>query len=287
MKEERILAYKKKNYKVKKTSLWKRLFLAAACLLYTGVLSDFTWRDFPSFSSEETVKLQQLAQNIFEQKNLNLPEELLSLLKPSAEPANVPAVTLAEIPEYTGDAYVTVNQNVPQFSEEELRDYDCNSFAELDSLGRCGVTQVMLGPETMPMEERGEIGMVKPTGWHTVKYQGADGHYLYNRCHLIGYQLSGENANEKNLITGTRYLNVTGMLPFENQVAEYIRRTAHHVLYRVTPIFDGSNLLASGVLMEAQSIEDAELSFSLYCYNVQPGITIDYASGDSSGPIYG
>ncbi len=281
------MASRKKNYKSKRISLRKRLFLAAACLLYTGVLSNFTWREFPSFSAEETVKLQQLAQNVFEQEKLNLPEELLSLLKPVAKQANVPAITLDEIPEYSQKPYVTLNQNVPQFTEEELGDFDCNYFAQLDALGRCGVTQVMLGPDTMPDEERGEIGMVKPTGWHTVKYQGVDGHYLYNRCHLIGYQLSGENANEKNLITGTRYLNVTGMLPFENQVADYIRRTGNHVLYRVTPIFAGNNLLASGVLMEAQSIEDAQISFSVYCYNVQPGISIDYATGESSGPKYG
>lgn len=138
----------------------------------------------------------------------------------------------------------------------------------------------------MPTEERGEIGSVKPTGWHTVRYNGIDGNYLYNRCHLIGYQLSGENANEKNLITGTRYLNTQGMLPFENQVAEYVKSTNHHVLYRVTPMFDGNNLLASGVLIEAQSVEDDKIKFNVYCYNVQPGIEINYTNGESTGPEF-
>lgn len=138
----------------------------------------------------------------------------------------------------------------------------------------------------MPTEERGNIGNVKPTGWHTVKYNGIDGNYLYNRCHLIGYQLTAENANEKNLITGTRYMNVQGMLPFENMVADYIKETNNHVLYRVTPIFDENNLLASGVLMEAKSVEDDSIEFCVYCYNVQPGVTIDYATGESTGPEY-
>lgn len=140
----------------------------------------------------------------------------------------------------------------------------------------------------MPTEERGSIGNVKPSGWHTVKYNGIDGNYLYNRCHLIGFQLTAENANERNLITGTRYMNVQGMLPFENMVADYIKETNNHVLYRVTPIFKGNNLLASGVLIEAKSVEDngSGIEFCVYCYNVQPGVTIDYKTGESNGPEY-
>jgi DNA-entry nuclease len=155
---------------------------------------------------------------------------------------------------------------------------------ELDSLGRCGTAYACVGVDIMPTEERGEIGMIKPSGWQTVRYDDLiDGMYLYNRCHLIGYQLAGENANEQNLITGTRYLNVEGMLPFENQVADYVNGTKNHVLYRVTPVFDGDNLLASGVLMEAYSVEDdgKGISFCVFAYNVQPGVNINYANGES------
>ena len=187
--------------------------------------------------------------------------------------------------DYTASPYSVVNDNVPYFSEEDLTRTDAfETYSELDSLGRCGVAYANICQELMPTEERGEIGSVKPSGWHTVNYhEYVDGNYLYNRCHLIGYQLSGENANEKNLITGTRYLNVEGMLPFENEVAEYVEETGNHVLYRVTPVFEDDNLVASGVQMEAYSVEDqgAGVMFNVYCYNVQPGITIDYATGDS------
>ena len=194
------------------------------------------------------------------------------------------AVGVADIPEYSGKAYCEVNGNVPYFSEDELVTEAFENYSELDSLGRCGVAYANICKELMPTKERGEIGMVKPSGWHTVKYSDRiDGNYLYNRCHLIAYQLAGENANEKNLITGTRYLNVTGMLPFENEVADYVESTGNHVLYRVTPVFDGDNLVASGVLMEAESVEDkgAGVCFNVYVYNVQPGVVIDYATGDS------
>lgn len=192
-------------------------------------------------------------------------------------------VKLAEIPAYTGDPYTVINDNIPDFSEE---DYSINSFeeySELDTLGRCGTAYANIGRDLMPVEERGSIGQVKPSGWHTVKYDNVDGKYLYNRCHLIGYQLSAENANDKNLITGTRYMNVEGMLPFENMTADYIRETGNHVLYRVTPVFDGENLLASGVQMEARSVEDdgEGILFNVFCYNVQPGIGLDYLTGDS------
>lgn len=193
------------------------------------------------------------------------------------------SVSLDSIPEYSGDPYVVVNNNVPFFPKEDLKAEAFESYGDLDSLGRCTVAYSMVGTETMPTEERGSIGQVKPTGWHAVKYDNVDGKYLYNRCHLIGYQLTAENANVKNLITGTRYLNVQGMLPFENLTADYIKETGNHVLYRVTPVFEGDNLVASGVLMEGESAEDdgEAIQFCVYVYNVQPGIIIDYATGDS------
>lgn len=200
------------------------------------------------------------------------------------QPSTEVTLSVAEIPAYAGEPYVTVNNNVPQFSETDLGVSSYEYYSDLDDLGRCGVVYACIGTDLMPTEERGEIGAVKPSGWHTIKYDIVDGKYLYNRCHLIGYQLSGENANVNNLITGTRYLNVEGMLPFENMVADYVRETEHHVLYRVTPIFEGDNLLASGVQIEAQSVEDhgEGIQFNVYCYNVQPGVTIDYATGDSA-----
>lgn len=187
------------------------------------------------------------------------------------------------IPEYSGNPYVELNGNVPYFTDEELSTTAFELYSELDSLGRCGACYTNVCKEIMPTEERGSIGMVKPTGWHTVKYDCITDRYLYNRCHLIGYQLAGENANEKNLITGTRYLNVDGMLPLENEVADYVNDTDNHVLYRVTPVFSGDNLLASGVIIEAKSVEDngAGVQFNVYCYNVQPGISIDYIDGQS------
>lgn len=193
------------------------------------------------------------------------------------------SVSLDSIPEYSGDPYVVVNNNVPFFPKEDLKAEAFESYGDLDSLGRCTVAYSMVGTETMPTEERGSIGQVKPTGWHAVKYDNVDGKYLYNRCHLIGYQLTAENANVKNLITGTRYLNVQGMLPFENLTADYIKETGNHVLYRVTSVFEGDNLVASGVLMEGESAEDdgEAIQFCVYVYNVQPGIIIDYATGDS------
>lgn len=190
---------------------------------------------------------------------------------------------LADVPAYSGQPYVAVNGNVPYFTEADLTDVSFESYSDLDSLGRCGVAYASVSQDTMPTEKRGSIGEVKPTGWHTAKYDNVDGKYLYNRCHLIGYQLTAENANAKNLITGTRYLNVQGMLPFENMAADYVKETGNHVMYRVTPIFEGDNLVASGVLMEAESVEDQGegVLFCVYVYNVQPGITIDYATGES------
>ncbi len=181
-----------------------------------------------------------------------------------------------------------MNRLSRSFQASDLTSSSYETFSSLDDEGRCGYAVACLGPDLLPDASRGPIGSVKPTGWHTVKYEGIDGNYLYNRCHLIAYELSGENANEENLITGTRYMNVDGMLPYENEVADYIKSTGNHVLYRVTPVFEDDNLLASGVLMEAESVEDggSGVSFNAYCYNVQPGISIDYATGDSSGQAY-
>ena len=193
-------------------------------------------------------------------------------------------VTLDSIPEYSGSPYVAINDNQPSFTKDDYTTKAFETYAELDKLGRCGVTYACVGVEIMPTEDRGNIGQVKPTGWVTAKYDFVDGKYLYNRCHLIGFQLTGDNANTSNLITGTRYLNVQGMLPFENMVADYVKETENHVLYRVTPIFDGDNLVASGVQMEAWSVEDdgEGICFNVYCYNVQPGVKIDYATGEST-----
>lgn len=192
--------------------------------------------------------------------------------------------SLADIPEFDGkQPYVIINDNQPDFSDSDLVSVSYEYYSPLDTLGRCGVVMACIGVDIMPTEERGAIGMVKPTGWHTVKYDNVDGKYLYNRCHLIGYQLSGENANEQNLITGTRCLNIEGMLPFEDLIAEYVKETENHVIYRVTPIFEGDNLLASGVQMEAKSVEDngEGICFNVFAYNAQPDIVIDYATGDS------
>ena len=191
-------------------------------------------------------------------------------------------VSLDSIPEYTYKPYVYINNNVPFFTDEELVVSNIESYESLDVLGRCGEAYACLSYSMMPSGERESIYDVKPTGWHSVSYDFIDGGSLYNRCHLIGFQLAGENANERNLITGTRYMNVEGMLPFENEIATYIKKTKHHVLYRVTPIFEGVNLVASGVLLEAQSIEDDKVSFCVYVYNVQPGVAINYLTGYSS-----
>lgn len=213
---------------------------------------------------------------------------IISFLVVSVAPSfSMQALAAEGVPVFDGSAaYFVFNNNVPNFPASELvRTDPFEMYSELDALGRCGVAYANICKELMPTTERGEIGMVKPSGWHTVKYNDViDGNYLYNRCHLIGYQLAGENANNKNLITGTRYLNVTGMLPFENAVANYVERTNNHVLYRVTPIFEGNNLVASYVHIEAWSVEDsgAGICYNVFCFNSQPGITIDYSNGNSA-----
>lgn len=192
---------------------------------------------------------------------------------------------LSSVPDFQNEPYVILNNNKPDFEEDDYTTESFENYSNLDSLGRCGVAFACLSIDTMPSanEERESISSVEPSGWINKKYETVEGGYLYNRCHLIGYQLSNENANEKNLITGTRYMNTEGMLPFENDVAEYIKETNNHVLYRVTPIYEGDNLVASGVQIEAESVEDngEGICFNVYCYNVQPGIEIDYKTGDS------
>ena len=192
-------------------------------------------------------------------------------------------VTVEELPEYDGHPYIAVNDNMPDFDEDDLTEDSFEMYSDLDSLGRCGVCYANVGQDLMPTEKRGSIGSVKPTGWVTSKYDFVDGKYLYNRCHLLGYQLTAENANERNLITGTRYMNTEGMLPFENLVADYVRESGGHVLYRVTPVFYGDELVARGVQMEGFSVEDkgASVCFNVFVYNVQPGVTIDYADGSN------
>lgn len=221
--------------------------------------------------------------------------------KPTVEPTEVPEptteptqivttdfskidITLADIPAYTTEAYVVINNNIPFFTVSSDMTESYEFYSELDALGRCGVVYANIGKDIMPTEDRESIGSVKPTGWVTAKYDIVEGNYLYNRCHLIGFQLTGENANTKNLITGTRYMNVIGMLPFENMVDDYIDETGNHVMYRVYPMFDGDNLVATGALMEAWSVEDngEGICFNVFVYNIQPGITIDYATGDSA-----
>lgn len=194
------------------------------------------------------------------------------------------AISIEDVLEYSGQPYVIINDNEPYFDKDDLTTQTFEKYSSLDSLGRCGVAYANIGEETMPTEKRGNIGMIKPSGWQIKKYDFIDGKYLYNRCHLIGYQLSGENANEKNLITGTRYMNTEGMLPFENEVADYVKDTGNHVLYRVTPVFEEDNLVADGVLMEAMSVEDRglDIEFNVFVYNVQPHVKIDYQTGKSS-----
>ncbi len=211
---------------------------------------------------------------------------LWSLILAGCTGASQPAVDLGQvdITQFrTEQPWVEINSNQPNFDESDLTTEPFETYSSLDYLGRCGVAYANICQEIMPTEPRGEIGQVKPSGWHTAKYSWVDGQYLYNRCHLIGYQLAGENANEKNLITGTRFMNTQGMLPFENEVADYVKDTGNHVLYRVTPVYDGSDLVAWGVQMEAYSVEDngAGICFNVFCFNAEPGVAINYATGDS------
>lgn len=229
--------------------------------------------------SEEAAAEEEEPDSVAEQ-----PEESSSDPEELADELSTAEFSIADVEAYTGQAYAVVNGNRPYFSEDELNGPSYEYYSELDELGRCGVACARIGVDLMPAEKRESISHVEPTGWQSVKYDNVDGKYLYNRCHLIGFQLAGENANEKNLITGTRYLNVDGMLPYENMIADYVKETENHVLYRVTPVFEGDNLVASGVLLEAQSVEDRgeDIEFCVYVYNVQPGIAINYATGESN-----
>lgn len=210
--------------------------------------------------------------------------ELVAML-PTTQTDATETVSLDSIPDFDGSsAWVEVNDNTPFFAESEYTTEAFETYSELDYLGRCGVAYANICQELMPTDERESISEIKPSGWgHNNKYDFVDGKYLWNRCHLIGFQLAGENANEKNLITGTRYLNIEGMLPFENMVADYVKETGNHVLYRVTPIYDGTNLVADGVLMEGWSVEDngEAVCFNVYAYNCQPGVEINYATGEN------
>lgn len=212
-----------------------------------------------------------------------LPVEIV-VEEPSTAPVTKgPLAVQGEPPPFQGEPYVVVGDNVPLFTQEDLTTDSYESYSPLDALGRCGVAMACVGTDLMPTEDRGNISQVKPTGWHSVQYDFVDGKSLYNRCHLIAFQLTGENANERNLITGTRYFNVQGMLPFEEMVGDYVRETGNHVLYRVTPVFEGNNLVATGAYMEGYSVEDGGegICFYIFAYNNQPGVVIDYATGDN------
>lgn len=265
------------------TKLKKNLLplLVALCLLLSACgapASDSG--DETSSTPSESVSIEESTPSI-EPAQTEEPEASPEV--PSAASSAAPALTIADIPAFSGDPYIAINGNEPAFTSDEITTDSFETYSPLDSLGRCGVAFACIGTDLMPTEDRGSIGQVKPTGWHTVKYDCVDGKYLYNRCHLIGFQLSGENANERNLITGTRFMNVDGMLPFENMVADYVKETGNHVMYRVTPYYDGNNLLANGVQVEAMSVEDDGdgILFNVYVYNAQPGVGIDYATGDS------
>lgn len=246
------------------------IFLFSGCTADTSVYESNNVLEIESVESQTATseKGNNKDTSQVEKENTGIPKETFDL---------------SSLPRYSGQAYTVVNGNIPYFTEDEHTTTSFETYEPLDSLGRCGIAFSCVGVDIMPTEERGSIGSVKPTGWQTIRYENIDGKYLYNRCHLLGYQLTGENANVRNLITGTRYLNIEGMLPFENMIADYIKETHNHVLLRVTPIFEQDNLLASGVLMEGLSMEDngSGICFNVYCYNVQPGIAIDYSDGSN------
>lgn len=256
--------------------------LLAICLLFSGCGIDGSnpQGTGPSQTTSSTSSPDSFENN--DSSNISTPSDTNDNTNQTQSDSK--PVSLDSIPAYSGKAYVYINNGNPGFSDSDLKTKSYEYYSPRDRLGRCGVVHACIGRDIMPTEDRGSIGMVKPTGWHTVKYDCVDGKYLYNRCHLIGFQLTGENANEENLITGTRYMNVTGMLPFENMVADYVKETGNHVMYRVTPLFKDNNLLAHGVQMEAYSVEDDGdgICFNVFVYNVQPQITIDYATGESS-----
>ena len=236
---------------------------------------------FISCSSTNISSINNIVQSL---ENYNSNNIILTNPNENNNYSNIDVSNISDIPEYSGEDYIILNNNVPNFSDSDLTTTSFEEYSPLDSLGRCGVAYANVGTDIMPTEKRESISSVKPSGWQSVKYDIVEGKYLYNRSHLIGYQLTAENANARNLITGTRYFNATLMLPYENMVADYIKETNNHVLYRVTPLFQGNNLVATGVQMEAKSVEDngEGIEFNVFVYNVQPGITIDYATGNNS-----
>lgn len=285
-------AAQKKNARQKKIAIGSLAasLVLVTCIIIAGCISERGTVEPPAVSPGYTISDSSAGTETPSGTNLDGSSSSEESELPATSNATIPAkesnssFSISDVPAYSGSPYVVINNNIPFFTKSDYTTNSYEYYSDLDSLGRCGVCVASIGKDLMPTEERGSIGSVKPTGWHTVKYDNVDGKYLYNRCHLIGYQLSGENANTRNLITGTRYLNIQGMLPFENMVADYVKETGNHILYRSTPIFEGNNLLASGVLLEAYSVEDNGdgICFNVYCYNVQPDISIDYATGDSS-----
>lgn len=259
---------------MRKNKKWYLVFILTLTLLITGCGSDA--------ESSKTTDASESTINTEAQDTQNAIETDTYVESTEVPDSELSEIGLGDISAFSGTPYTVLNDNVPAFSGSDMTT-SFESYSALDSLGRCGIAFANIGMDLMPTEERGAIGHIKPTGWHTAKYDFVDGKYLYNRCHLIGFQLTAENDNNLNLITGTRYFNVEGMLPFENLVADYIKETENHVLYRVTPVYEGNNLVANGVQMEALSVEDNGdgLMFNIFCYNVQPGVVIDYATGES------
>lgn len=294
-KKRKITKEEQQKRQTKKILQWGLPIISILiCLCFIGaILEQNNDADTPPASSvSESIPPEmdnsQGGSEVFPEDGSDIQGAIVEGTEPSSDTQQPPTspvpaadtVSLSEVPAYSGEPYVAINNNTPSFNDEELTTTSFETYSTLDYLGRCGVAYACIGTDLMPTEDRGSISEVTPSGWINKEY---DGQYLYNRCHLIGFQLSGENANESNLITGTRYMNVEGMLPFENMIADYVHETDNHVLYRVTPIYDGTNLVASGVQLEAESVEDdgEGVLFNVYVYNVQPGITIDYATGES------
>lgn len=262
----------------------KSIFLLVSLLIYFLIISGCEQKSAIKSDIEQQTESTANAESTTSSSAVTTTEVPTTVEKTTPTVAKPHTIQLDDIPPYSGTAYIEINGNSPFFTPDDYTTSSYEYYSDLDSLGRCGVAYACVGKDLLPTEKRGEIGMVKPSGWHTVRYDDLiSDKYLYNRCHLIAYELSGENANEKNLITGTRYMNIEGMLPFENRVHDYVENTGNHVLYRSTPIFEGNDLVANGVLLEGFSVEDSGsgISFCVYCYNVQPGIEIDYDTGDS------
>ena len=287
------LQYRKKGLKKMKDNRKKRkrflpIWFLLIALLIGGCGSETESRQTDAIMQQTLTETADTLEETQEQRAVVASDETESAAKTQDEITDYATekssvLTMEEIPAFADAPYVVIDDNEPDFQESDYSETSYEYYSDLDELGRCGVAVSNIGKDLMPTKKRGSIGKVKPSGWHTVKYDFVDGKYLYNRCHLIGYQLTAENANEKNLITGTRYMNVDGMLPFENMVADYIKETGNHVLYRVTPIYTGDNLVADGVEMEARSVEDDGdgICYHVFVYNEQPGVAIDHATGES------